>query len=231
MKAMESIGSRITHLRENILKLTQEQFAERLRVSRGAVGNWERNKPIGRKSIEIISSTFDTSVDWLITGQGLPPSGQSNILSQLEPPSNATIVGSVETTPTIKIPLYGHAVGGADGEFVLNGNKLDDISAPPVLSGIRGAYAVTVAGDSMEPRYEDGETLFIDPQKRVSKGDYVVAQIQTEEDGPICAYIKKFVRHNSAELILEQFNPTKQLQFDHDHVVSVDYVVMGGRLF
>jgi phage repressor protein C with HTH and peptisase S24 domain len=128
------------------------------------------------------------------------------------------------------IPLYGHAVGGVDGEFVLNGNVLDHILAPPGLSMARGSYAVTCAGESMEPRYFDGETVFVDPVMRVRKGDFVVAQIQNpDESAPPLAFIKRFIRHNDAELILAQFNPAKELRFPHSQVVSVHYIVLGGR--
>lgn len=128
------------------------------------------------------------------------------------------------------IPLYGHAVGGVDGEFILNGNVLDHILAPPGLSMARGAYAVTCAGESMEPRYFDGETVFVDPVMRVRKGDFVVAQIKNMNEGSApLAFIKRFVRHNDAELILEQFNPAKELRFPHADVVSVHYIVLGGR--
>lgn len=48
------------------------------------------------------------------------------------------------------------------------------------------------------------------------------------EGNPPLAYIKRFVRHNDAELILEQFNPAKELRFPHDTVVSVHYIVLGG---
>ena len=118
---------------------------------------------------------------------------------------------------------------GPTGNFILNGNKLDDILAPPGLSPVRGAYAVTCAGESMEPRYFDGETVFVDPMRRVRRGDFVVAQIANPNEGnPPLAYIKRFVRHNDAELILEQFNPAKELRFPHDTVVSVHYIVLGG---
>src|SRR5712672_2317610 len=32
------------------------------------------------------------------------------------------------------IPVYGHAVGGKDGEFVLSGNQVSEVLAPPNLS-------------------------------------------------------------------------------------------------
>jgi phage repressor protein C with HTH and peptisase S24 domain len=141
------------------------------------------------------------------------------------------IVGDKLSGTADYIPLYGHAVGGVDGEFVLNGNILDHILAPPGLSMARGAYAVTCAGESMEPRYFDGETVYVDPVMRVRKGDFVVAQIKNPDEGSApLAFIKRFVRHNDSELVLEQFNPAKELRFPHADVVSVHYIALGGPL-
>lgn len=82
----------------------------------------------------------------------------------------------------------------------------------------------------MEPRYFDGETIYVDPQKRVTRGDFVVAQIQNPNEGsPPLAYIKRFVRRNDKELVLEQYNPAKEISFPHQAVVSVHYIVLGGR--
>lgn len=152
-------------------------------------------------------------------------------------PSNVSekpnaIIGDKLSQSGEYIPLYGHAIGGVDGEFPLNGNRLDHILAPPGLTVARGAYAVTCAGESMEPRYFDGETVFVDPEMRVRRGDFVVAQIANPEEGsPPLAYIKRFVRHNDKELILEQFNPAKELRFPHASVVSVHFIfiVLGGK--
>lgn len=214
------------------LELSAADASMRATGSKDTIRNWRRAAQQGTKTsptfrtLEKIAEVLGTDVSWLLN-----ETPENFKQPEVLPIANAVIGEKLTYTEQEKIPLYGHAVGGLDGEFVLNGNKLDDITAPPSLLGIHGAYAVTVSGDSMEPRYEDGETLFLDPRKRVTRGDYVVAQIQFEEEGPILAYIKKFVRHNSKELVLEQFSPVKQLTFPHENVVSVDYVVMGGRLF
>lgn len=225
---LRGIGQRIRRVRELRGGLSQEAFAKRLgTVTRGAVGNWERGQGIKRENLQAISATFAVSFDWLATGAGKPEQPASNA-----PDVPNAIVGDKIAARGQSIPLYGHAVGGVDGEFILNGNELDWITAPPGLLPSRGAYAVTVAGESMEPRYFDGETVFVDPQRRVTRGDFVVAQIRRDDgdDGnPPLAYIKRFVRHNEAELILEQYNPPKELRFPHSMVVSVHYIVLGGR--
>ncbi|MDA4844102.1 LexA family transcriptional regulator [Hoeflea poritis] len=144
-------------------------------------------------------------------------------------PANARL-GDELPDPHLRIPVFGQAVGGVDGEFVMNGNRLDDVFSPPSLSSVAGAYAVYVAGESMEPRYFDGEIVFVNPSKRARRGDFVVAQIQAEEHGPALAYVKRFVRWNAEELVLAQYNPEKELHFPAGQVISVHLVVMGGAV-
>lgn len=218
------IGRRIKEVRGD---RTQEAFGKVLGVSRGAVGNWELGKGIKRENLQLIAARFSVGLEWLAAGRGarnVPTAPNST-----EMPN--AIVGDKLTERGEYIPLYGHAVGGIDGEFILNGNKLDEILAPPGLSPAHGAYAVICAGESMVPRYFDGETIYVDPETRVRRGDFVVAQIHNpkDPDGPPLAYIKRFVRHNDNELVLEQFNPAKELRFPHAMVVSVHFVTLGGR--
>ncbi|WEX76185.1 helix-turn-helix transcriptional regulator [Sinorhizobium numidicum] len=183
---------------------------------------------------ELYGRKFDVDSVWLmkgterhpesrVNGSAAPGSGTKEII----PPNaevRANIIGEGE-----KIPVFGQAVGGVDGEFLMNGNVLYEVMAPPILSDKSGAYAVSVSGDSMYPRYEDGEVCFVDPSRRVKKGDYVIAQIRLEEGGAPLAYVKKFVRHNSAELVLEQFNPPKELRFEAQTVDSVHYIALAGN--
>lgn len=144
-------------------------------------------------------------------------------------PANARLGDELPDLRVI-IPVYGQAVGGVDGEFVMNGDRLEDVFAPPSLSSVVGAYAVYVAGESMEPRYFDGEIVFVNPMKRARRGDFVVAQIRFQEHGPTLAYVKRFVRWNAKELVLSQYNPEKELRFAAGQVVSVHLVVMGGAV-
>lgn len=225
----DEIGKRIRQVRESRGGLSQSEFASRLsKVSRGAVGNWELGKGIKRENLQAIADRFSVSFEWLASGRGT----MDGVALNTQSPENApnALVGDKLSGNAEYIPLYGHAVGGVDGEFILNGNVLDQILAPPGLSPARGAYAVTCQGDSMAPRYFDGETIYVDPQKRVRRGDFVVAQIQNPNEGsPPLAYIKRFVRHNDKELVLEQYNPPKEISFPHQAVVSVHYIVLGGQ--
>jgi phage repressor protein C with HTH and peptisase S24 domain len=183
---------------------------------------------------------FHVSLDWLIDGRGefKLGGGEAHFATVLRsgaaatdaplpaPPRNAEVAGPAQFNAAI--PAYGQAVGGKDGEFILNGNRIVDILAPPSLQGVPDAYAVYVVGDSMEPRYFAGEAVFVNPRLPVRRGDFVVAQIAAEEGEPPHAYVKRFVARDARNLKLEQFNPRKTLEFPVGRVISVHRIIMGG---
>lgn len=229
---MKTFAERLKFLRKQ-RKLTQESLADLLNVSRGAVANWEVGAEIARENILGISQEFDVSLDWLERGTGKGPTvtnGQALAAGggiAEDYPAN----GRMKTEPAGRwkeIPVYGQAVAGVDGEFVMNGSVLFTALAPPSVVAIAKAYGVRVAGISMEPRYFDGEVVFVDPSRTPRTGDFVVVQIRLEEHGELLGYVKRYVRRNTKELVLKQFNPEKELVFPHTTVESVHVIVMGG---
>lgn len=142
------------------------------------------------------------------------------------PAHNATIAGPIRLAHTV--PAYGHAAGGSEGQFPLNGNKIADILAPPSLYGVRDAYAVYVAGTSMLDRYRPGEVVFVNPRLPYRRNDYVVAQISSDAGEPPDAYVKMYISMDERHLRLMQHNPEKELRFPRRRVVSVHRIVMGG---
>lgn len=149
----------------------------------------------------------------------------NNPPSVLTPP-NAQFVGGASPHFARRIPLYGQAVGGVDGEFILNGNKIADVLAPASLEGVKGAYAVMVVGESMEPRYQAGEIVYVNPTVAIRKNDYVVVQIASIVEGdPPSAFIKRFVRLTGDKLVVSQLNPPKDLEFAADSVASIHRII------
>ncbi|GLK86652.1 S24 family peptidase [Ancylobacter defluvii] len=144
-------------------------------------------------------------------------------------PANAQLAGPVTLDSAHTIPVYGQAIGGEDGQFVLNGNHLQDVLAPPSLRGVKGAYGARVAGDSMVPRYYADEVVYMNPNRAVRRGDFVTAQIYGDDEDTVSAYVKEFVTLNQKELVLKQFNPPKELRFPASKVKSVHRIVMGGE--
>jgi len=219
---VERIQARLKYL-----KLSERQASLKAGLSDSYLRNIREGKSSAPRvdTLEKIAHVLETTPAWLMLGDTSPI--EVDEWDGFHEPANARLSGAMVTTNR-RLPVYGQAVGGINGEFPMNGTMLFDVLCPPQLSEVSEAYAVIVSGDSMSPRYEDGEIAFIDPTRRVKRGDYVVAQIMMDELSPPHAYVKKFIRHDAQELVLEQFNPAKELRFPHAQVVSVHFVALAG---
>lgn len=82
------------------------------------------------------------------------------------------------------------------------------ISRPLALKGAGDLYAIYFHGESMMPRYEPGEIGIVDPRRPAGPGDYVLVQLNSgNDDDVVSVLVKRLVRANARELVLEQFNP------------------------
>lgn len=173
---------------------------------------------------ETLARALDVSFDWLYKGKGG--------MDPISVPSSPNKSGGANVTPPKQIspspnrglvPIYGQAAGGKSGAIAI-GAIVDMVASPPGLEEAVGAYAVYVIGDSMEPRYEAGEMLFVHPNKPVRKGNYCVVQIE-DEDGTVYGIIKRYIGQTGGELVLESLNPRETLKIPLHRVRAVGRVV------
>ena len=127
-------------------------------------------------------------------------------------------------TPQTQIPLYGNAAAG-------EGADVSDVTAPieyieqhPAMSGSSVGYAVFVIGTSMEPRFREGEIVYIKPGKPPRRGDDVVVQIEDAGSRQRYAIVKQFISNADGTLTLGQFNPEREIQFDSKTVLAIHCV-------
>lgn len=74
---MNAIKHRLKQLRQD-KGLTMMEFAQKISVSPGNVGDWEspsRTSIPGAKALIAIAQTFNVSLDWVLLGQSSTPSG------------------------------------------------------------------------------------------------------------------------------------------------------------
>jgi phage repressor protein C with HTH and peptisase S24 domain len=237
LRRMKTTGERIRYLRKDVLGLNQTAFANTLQgVTRGAVGNWELGGGAKRENLLQIAERHGVSFEWLALGRGAPPEpGMGSSAPLLPPPPRPAPSGNASTpeprpiAPRTMIPVWGLAVGGNDGRFILNGQKVAEVFAPAELEHVPDAYAVYVFGTSMEPRYAEGEGVWVHPHRPVRAGNYVVVHIKGDSGEPDLGYVKKFVRRSAKELVVEQLNPPKGedrlMRFPGDRVVAVHRII------
>ena len=107
------------------------------------------------------------------------------------------------------LPVYGVAVGGVEGDFSFNGSVVDYVRRPPMLTRIGNAFGVYVTGDSMSPRFDHGDLVFVHPGRPAQPGNDVIVELHGEHGEPGPCYIKRLVRRTPDRVQLSQFNPPR----------------------
>lgn len=224
-----------------------ERLRERSGLSLSAVA-----AAMGKKGASSVQRYFDGSYtkDYLpkplaeqfcaaFAGKGNPPIQASEIMllaglaSPDEPLPN---VSAVTTFPPLNsmpldVPIRGTAVGGSAGDFSLNGEIVDYARRPPGIARNSQVFCVFLRGDSMEPRLEPGDLLYVNPARPAKPGDDVLVEMLPTEPGePGHAYIKRLEGQTPTKLILRQFNPTKRFELPLNRVVRVSPIMRTAEL-
>lgn len=109
------------------------------------------------------------------------------------------------------VPLFASARGGPEGAAIIDMNPIDYVSRPDSLARSRNAFAFYVIGDSMEPRYEQGDMALVDRTRPASKGDDV-ALLHDAGDGTHYALLKRLVSFDDRDWVVVQYNPPMELR-------------------
>ena len=89
-----------------------------------------------------------------------------------------------EESHVIEMPSYLQSVSAGYGNWLEEAEEIT-ITVPDTPMTRRADFAIRVSGDSMEPRYSDGDLVFVKKQEDVEVGEYGIWIV----DGS--AYIKK----------------------------------------
>ena len=102
------------------------------------------------------------------------------------------------------VPLIGLAQAGRDSYFddagFPTGQGWEEIRFPALND--EHAYALEIAGDSMEPAYHDGTTIVVSPAASIRRGDRVVVKTM---DGEVM--VKTLKRRTARTIELTSINP------------------------
>jgi phage repressor protein C with HTH and peptisase S24 domain len=81
------------------------------------------------------------------------------------------------------------------------GGGWDEVTLPEI--GDPNAYALEVAGDSMEPVYRDGDMVIVSPSAPIRRGDRVVVRTSRGE-----VMTKQLARRSARRIELRSLNPS-----------------------
>ena len=181
------IGERIKSLRKS-KGIFQKDLAEKLEVRQSTVAMWETNKrEPDAETIAKIADALGVTTDMLLRENGV-----SVTLSE----PNAKLLPSEYIR---MIPCFESASAGFGTDAQ---NRVIDFVPLYIVNEHEAAetICITVRGDSMHPRIEDGDIVQVHKQDTAETGDIVVILDGDE------AFVKRFI-HGKNGVILESFNP------------------------
>lgn len=208
-----NIGDVLTS-RRKALGISQSELAEKLRsagvqVTNQAVSKWENGATLPNAQqfltlctllrIEDIAGEFLGGSEFGVLA-GLDGAGRKKAAEYIELLRES---GRYTIKPPVvarrrSLPLYSIAVSAGTGQF-LDG---EDYEMREVGDEVpeNANFGVRVSGDSMEPRFHDGQTVWVSQQHSLMTGEIGIFLY----DG--CAYLKQLAV-SGEQLVLHSLNP------------------------
>jgi SOS-response transcriptional repressor LexA len=97
---------------------------------------------------------------------------------------------------------------------------LDRLPRPVSLGGDPDAFALTIVGDSMWPRFRKGSTIAVSPRAAVAIGDDVLVRLRVS-DKAWRGLIMQLVKRTNIRLELRQFNPDLTIHLEQVDVEAI----------
>lgn len=175
--------------------LTQAQLAQECEVHQTAVSQWEKGRTApDTNSLKILSDIFGVSVDM--------------------------ILGIEEKPIAVKIPVLGYVRAGIPIEAVEDILDFEEISSQMASTG--DFFALSVKGDSMQPRICEGDVVIVRKQDDVESGDIAVVLVDSES-----ATVKKVIKKGKSVTLLPFNNVYDPMIFTESEIDSIPVKVLG----
>lgn len=174
-----SIGKRLRDLREDS-NLKQESLADLLDVNRASISLYESNKrKPSQKILMKYAEIFDVSTDYILKGYSTPVQGQDYIT----------------------INVYGSIPAGIPIEAIEDISDTEDISLKEYDKN-KTYLGLKVDGDSMFPKYLDGDTVIIEKTPDCESGTDAAVYVNGYE-----ATLKTVIKNPNGTITLNPINP------------------------
>ncbi|WP_159437987.1 XRE family transcriptional regulator [Pseudovibrio ascidiaceicola] len=174
-------------------------------------------------AIERYARFFGVAATWLMFGKNETP-------AEVEPASNPIRKRQVaKLLSPFTVPVYGSISGGDEDYLEATSEALDHIAAPNSLMDVEGAFALYMPGTAMEPRYHEGETLFVNPKKLPRPGEYaaIMHSDQTPTGSPIWQ-VGRYERVDAGNRVFSRYNG-QELRIPTDKIRAIHKIVATGE--
>jgi SOS-response transcriptional repressor LexA len=135
------------------------------------------------------------------------------------------------------LPLVATAMAGEWGDpatrieltELRRGDVIERVPRPVSLATDAAAYAITVVGDAMWPRFRPGRRIAVSPKAPVAIGDDVLVKLNGPEaaqaQGIERVLIKELVRRSGGGVELRQFNPDVTFHVPAREIAGIEKVL------
>lgn len=203
---MKAVGQRIARAREHA-QLKQKDVAKQFAISSQAVSQWEsgRTRPDSLR-LAILARMFNIRLEWLLDGSG-PMSANGG-------------AAEAPRQPNILVPIVNRAEASdwaGLGELTSSESAEGFLHTDLPVSG--SALAVVIDGRSMEPDFQPGDKVIIDPMVPPRPGDFVMAKRDGDQEATFRKYRLKSRDETGGDAIdLLPLNPDwPSLTIDRDN--------------
>lgn len=215
--------------------LTENAWTKRAQVSRNFFQSVKRGaKPLAENLEKIVEAIGYTPAQFydLQGGRASPPKDDGSRKRGLpfqrrDEPHDVPLLGTAQGSD-FEVSEDGKVTFIEKMDLDME-NVIDHVRRPASLANRRDVYAITVVGDSMADRYQDGDPAYVDPKRQPRSGDYVVVQLIRRDangEGRVSsALLKRLVRRTSTHTELCQTNPQAQFTIPNTDIAHTHRVI------
>ncbi len=213
--------------------LTANGWAVKAGVSRAFWNDLKRHGNPSRRTLEKLLAAADSSLAEFEALRADGPTAPADTVAGRLGQSSGR--GWSASPPSV-LPLaasrfageWGEAGSGIELIAVRQDEIIDHLPRPAGLASDLDAYAVTIVGDSMWPRFRSGRHVAVSPKAPVAIGDDVLIRLNDDGNSDT-VLIRELVGRSAAEVRLRQFNPDLTFVILAEQIGSIHRVI--GELF
>lgn len=180
-------------------KYTQAELAAKLSVNQTTVSCWETGKATPPpEMLMTLAQFFGVTVDYLM---GNTPT-------------------KTEKKKGVQVPVLGEVRAGYPMEAVENIIDYEEIDEEMARRG--EFFALRIKGDSMEPRFAEGDVVIVRKQETAESGDIVVALVNGDS-----ATIKKLKRHQDGITLVPTNLAYEPMYYSNEEIMELPIHILG----
>lgn len=186
---------------------SQAALSKKIGVSKSSVNMYERNeREPGIETLEAIADVFNVDLDYLL--------GKSDVKNRYP------ITDFINNLSPVQIPVLGSVPAGIPIEAIQDILDYEEISGELARSG--EFIALRIKGDSMEPKFSEGDVVIIRRQEQVENGEIAIVMVNGND-----ATVKKFYKTDAGVTLIGTNPSFTPLTFTPEQVETLPVRVIG----